>query len=156
MNTFVLLLNVLTGFSACAPVLCFFQRFLLRRRLSSYAIHTMSRFQSGKISGKIGDCHSLQNNGDLTQHVGWKTQAGRQSNEIMWHKTVYFRSCTRFSRRSAVLSLPAVLLRKVSNVCIWRQRALCSSRGESNSKQFERNCDRFNCISKQILSFAVR
>lgn len=75
MNTFVFLLNIPTGFSACAPELCFFLRFLLRRRLSGYARHTMSQFENFDLSGKIGDCHSLLYIRDFTQQDGWETQA---------------------------------------------------------------------------------
>jgi len=40
--------------------------------------------------------------------------SGRQNDEINWRETMHSRSCATFFRHSAVLSLEAVLLRKVS------------------------------------------
>ena len=55
------------------------------------------------------------NNRDLTQQDGCKTQDGRMTKK-MWRETVHCRSWP-FFRHSAVLSLTAVLLSKVSNDC---------------------------------------
>lgn len=51
----------------------------------------------------------LQNR-EVTQKDGWNTAKRRQYGEI-----VHSRSCATFFRHSTVLSLPTVLLRKVSN-----------------------------------------
>ena len=40
--------------------------------------------------------------------------SGRQNDEINWRETMHSRSCATFFRHSAVLSLEAVLLRKIS------------------------------------------
>ena len=49
-------------------------------------------------------------NRDLTQQDGW------HNDEKMSRKTVHFRSCETFS--ISILSLPAVLLHKISNVIV--------------------------------------
>ena len=49
--------------------------------------------------------------GDLTQQMGWKTQDGRMTKIL--RETVDSRSCATFFRHSAILSLPALLLRKL-------------------------------------------
>ena len=49
---------------------------------------------------------------DLAQQDGWKTQ---DNEEKMLRETVHSHCYLTFFRHSVVLSLPAVLLRKVSN-----------------------------------------
>ena len=55
-------------------------------------------------------------NGDLTQKL---EDTGRQNDEKMTRKTGNAQSHVTFFRDSAVVSLPAVLLRKVSNGDPW-------------------------------------
>ena len=55
-------------------------------------------------------------NSELTQQDGWKTQLGRQNDEKMSRKIENAQSRATFFRHSAVLSLPAVLLRKLASL----------------------------------------
>ena len=48
----------------------------------------------------------------LTQQDGWKTQDSKTAKK-MWRGTVHSQSYTTLFRHSAVLSVPAVLLRKL-------------------------------------------
>ena len=54
-------------------------------------------------------------NRDLTQLDGWKTKDGRMMKKHRGRPGMH--SLATFFRHSAVLSLPAVLLREVSTVC---------------------------------------
>ena len=79
---------------------------------NEYMWRTRSRsssYLSSRISLISSRCICVCNR-DLTQQDGWKNDAK------MSRETVHSRSCATFFRHSAVLSLPAVLLRKVPNV----------------------------------------
>ena len=63
-----------------------------------------------------------RNTRDLTQQDDWKTQDGRMTKKVS-PDIVHSRSSVKFLRHSAVLSLTAVLLRKVSNDLLPSARA---------------------------------
>ena len=76
------------------------------------------------------DMFSLKNNRELTQQVGCNTQDGRMTKRYrvrlgMHSLAPHFLS---FCRPSAVLSLPAVLLRKLPNITVIRQNFCLNSR----------------------------
>ena len=84
------------------------------RRCYVVARH-VNRENGGRTTHFSGQC-SFPLIRDLTQQDGWKTQDGRMT----YKNVAQDRECTvsrNIFRHSAVLSLPAVLLRKVPIIC---------------------------------------